>query len=153
MRVIVVGGGIGGLAGGIALHDAGLEPLVLERSPELTEIRAGLGLAANALRAIDHLGAADGIRALASTRVHRRLLAEGDAQLQPGEMALRGRDLRSCQNGRCRMRRDIPRYVELLERGTIDAGPIITSRRPLAEINDALEAAAARRGLTAVVVP
>ncbi|MGH2849632.1 MAG: FAD-dependent monooxygenase, partial [Solirubrobacteraceae bacterium] len=63
MRVIVVGGGIGGLAAGIALHNAGLEPLVLERSPELTEIGAGLGLAANALRAMDHLGAADGIRA------------------------------------------------------------------------------------------
>ena len=69
------------------------------------------------------------------------------------EMALRGRDLRSCQNGRCRMRRDIPRYVELLERGTIDAGPIMTSRHALADINDGLEAAAARRGLTAVVVP
>ncbi|MGH2849804.1 MAG: zinc-binding dehydrogenase [Solirubrobacteraceae bacterium] len=69
------------------------------------------------------------------------------------EMALRGRDLRSCQNGRCQMRRDIPRYVELLERGAIDAGPIMTSRHPLADINDALEAAAARRGLTAVVVP
>jgi Zn-dependent alcohol dehydrogenase len=69
------------------------------------------------------------------------------------EIALRGRELRSCQNGRCQMRRDIPRYVELLERGAIDAGPIITSVRPLAEINDALEAAAARRGLTAVIVP
>jgi Zn-dependent alcohol dehydrogenase len=69
------------------------------------------------------------------------------------EMALRGRDLRSCQNGRCRMRRDIPRYVELLERGTIDAAPVITSRHPLADINEALEAAAARRGLTAVIVP
>ena len=63
MRVIVVGGGIGGLAAGIALHNAGLETLVLEQAPELTEVGAGLGLAANALRALDHLGAADGIRA------------------------------------------------------------------------------------------
>jgi salicylate hydroxylase len=63
LRVIVVGGGIGGLAAGIALHNAGLEPLVLERAPELTEIGAGLGLAANALKALDHLGAADPIRA------------------------------------------------------------------------------------------
>jgi salicylate hydroxylase len=61
--VIVVGGGIGGLATGIALHKAGFEPLVLERAPELTEIGAGLGLAANALKAMDHLGAADSIRA------------------------------------------------------------------------------------------
>ena len=63
MRVIVVGGGIGGLAAGIALHKAGLEPLVLERAPELTEVGAGLGLAANALKALDYLGAAELIRA------------------------------------------------------------------------------------------
>ena len=61
--MIVVGGGIGGLAAGIALHKAGLEPLVLERAPELTEIGAGLGLAANALKALDYLGAADAMRA------------------------------------------------------------------------------------------
>ena len=61
--MIVVGGGIGGLAAGIALHNAGLDALVLERAPELTEIGAGLGLAANALKALDYLRAADGIRA------------------------------------------------------------------------------------------
>ena len=62
MRVIVVGGGIGGLAAGIALRNAGFETLVLERSDELTEIGAGIGLAANALRALDHLGATALIR-------------------------------------------------------------------------------------------
>jgi S-(hydroxymethyl)glutathione dehydrogenase/alcohol dehydrogenase len=69
------------------------------------------------------------------------------------EMALRGRALLGCQNGRCQMRRDIPRYVGLLENGAVDAGLIITGRYALDEINDALEAAAARRGLTSVVVP
>jgi salicylate hydroxylase len=63
LRVIVVGGGIGGLAAGIALHNAGVDALVLERAPELTEIGAGLGLAANALKALTHMGAVDGIRA------------------------------------------------------------------------------------------
>jgi salicylate hydroxylase len=62
VRVIVVGGGIGGLAAGIALQNAGLDTLVLERSDELTEIGAGIGLAANALRAMDHLGATALIR-------------------------------------------------------------------------------------------
>lgn len=69
------------------------------------------------------------------------------------EAALRGRALLSCQNGRCRMRRDIPRYVELLETGAVQAGPIITGRYRLEEINEALEASAARRGLTGVIVP
>ncbi|HEX4034074.1 MAG TPA: alpha/beta hydrolase fold domain-containing protein [Solirubrobacteraceae bacterium] len=62
MRVIVVGGGIGGLAAGIALRNEGFETLVLERSDELTEIGAGIGLAANALRALDHLAATALIR-------------------------------------------------------------------------------------------
>lgn len=68
------------------------------------------------------------------------------------EVALRGRALLSCQNGGCHMRRDIPRYVELLETGAVDAAPIITGRYRLEEINDALESAAARRGLTGVIV-
>jgi S-(hydroxymethyl)glutathione dehydrogenase/alcohol dehydrogenase len=73
--------------------------------------------------------------------------------LRQVEMALRGRTLLSCQNGRCQMRRDIPRHVGLLENGQLDAAPIITGRYRLEDINDALESAAARRGLTGVIVP
>ena len=51
------------------------------------------------------------------------------------------------------MRRDIPRHVGLLENGQLDAAPIITGRYRLEDINDALESAAARRGLTGVIVP
>jgi len=69
------------------------------------------------------------------------------------EMALRGRAVLGAQNGRCRMPRDIPRYVELLERGAVDAAPLISGRHRLDDINDALESAAARRGLTGVIVP
>jgi salicylate hydroxylase len=64
MRVIVVGGGIGGMATAIALEKAGFEPLVLERSEELAEVGAGLGLSANAMKAMEHLGAAGHIRAV-----------------------------------------------------------------------------------------
>jgi S-(hydroxymethyl)glutathione dehydrogenase/alcohol dehydrogenase len=69
------------------------------------------------------------------------------------ELALRGKDVRSCQNGRVRMRRDIPRFVQLLERGLVDATPIITARYPLDEINDAADASEARQDLTGVIVP
>lgn len=69
------------------------------------------------------------------------------------EMALRGRAVLGCQNGRCQMRRDIPRFVAMLERGELDASPIITGCHRLDGINDALEAAAARRGLTEVILP
>jgi 2-polyprenyl-6-methoxyphenol hydroxylase-like FAD-dependent oxidoreductase len=50
LRALVVGGGIGGLAAGIALR--------VSWRP-----RRGLGLAANAVRALDRLGVADAVRA------------------------------------------------------------------------------------------
>ena len=62
MRVIVAGGGIGGMATAIALGKAGFEPLVLEQGSEHRELGAGLGLAANAMKALAYLGAADSIR-------------------------------------------------------------------------------------------
>ena len=57
MRVIIAGGGTGGLAAAIALRKAGLEALVLEQAPEFTAIGAGLGLYANAMKALSYLGA------------------------------------------------------------------------------------------------
>ena len=57
MRVIIARGGTGGLALAIALGTAGLEPLVLEQAPAFTAIGAGLGLYANAMKALSYLGA------------------------------------------------------------------------------------------------
>jgi salicylate hydroxylase len=57
VRVIIAGGGTGGLAAAIALRKAGLEPLVLEQAPAFTAIGAGLGLYANAMKALTFLGA------------------------------------------------------------------------------------------------
>ena len=57
MRVIIAGGGTGGLAAAIALRKSGIEPLVLEQAPAFTAIGAGLGLYANAMKALGYLGA------------------------------------------------------------------------------------------------
>ena len=57
MRVIIAGGGTGGLAAAIALRKAGIEPLVLEQAPAFTAIGAGLGLYVNAMKALRYLGA------------------------------------------------------------------------------------------------
>jgi salicylate hydroxylase len=61
-RVLIVGGGIGGVATAIALEQVGHEPFVLEQAPRLTEIGAGVGLSANALRVLAKLGAFDRVR-------------------------------------------------------------------------------------------
>lgn len=58
MRILVIGGGIAGMATAIALDQAGLDPLVLEREPALTEIGSGIGIQANGLRVLRKLGAA-----------------------------------------------------------------------------------------------
>ncbi|HEY7279453.1 MAG TPA: alpha/beta hydrolase fold domain-containing protein [Trebonia sp.] len=57
MRVIIAGGGTGGLATAIALRKVGIEPLVLEQASAFTAIGAGLGLYANAMKALTYLGA------------------------------------------------------------------------------------------------
>jgi salicylate hydroxylase len=57
MRALIAGGGTGGLAAAIALRKAGIEPLVLEQAPAFTAIGAGLGLYANAMKALTYLGA------------------------------------------------------------------------------------------------
>lgn len=64
MRVVVIGSGIAGLSTAIALRKVGIEVALYERAPELREVGAGISLWANALRALDRLGALDAVRAV-----------------------------------------------------------------------------------------
>ncbi len=63
--VLVVGGGIGGLAVAAALGRAGRRVHVVEKAPEFGEIGAGLQLAPNGSRALDRLGVLPAIHAAA----------------------------------------------------------------------------------------
>jgi salicylate hydroxylase len=76
MRVIIAGGGIGGLATAIAVRKLGLEPVVLERKDELGDVGAGLGLYPNAMKAMTWLGADALIRekSIDNQRVESRVL-------------------------------------------------------------------------------
>jgi 2-polyprenyl-6-methoxyphenol hydroxylase-like FAD-dependent oxidoreductase len=55
-KIIIVGGGIGGTATALALHQAGFEPIVYERAKALREVGAGIALWANATHVLKHLG-------------------------------------------------------------------------------------------------
>ncbi len=55
-RILVLGGGIGGLSTGIALRSAGFHAEVFEQSSELREAGAGVGLWSNAMASLDQLG-------------------------------------------------------------------------------------------------
>src|SRR5450631_3295089 len=63
--ILVCGGGIGGLAAALALAQQGVRVKVLEQSPELGEIGAGVQLGPNAFAAFDALGVGERARARA----------------------------------------------------------------------------------------
>src|SRR5882762_7431870 len=54
--LLIVGGGIGGLATALAAAQTGYPAHVIEKAEEFTEIGAGLQLAPNATRMLDRLG-------------------------------------------------------------------------------------------------
>ncbi|GAB2616159.1 monooxygenase [Paractinoplanes abujensis] len=65
-NAVVIGGGIGGLAAGLALQRRGWSVTVLERAAALEDVGAGLAVAPNGLRALDRLGAGRPVRALSA---------------------------------------------------------------------------------------
>ncbi|WP_374986687.1 FAD-dependent monooxygenase [Streptomyces fradiae] len=65
LRVLVAGGGIGGLAAALALTRAGHEVTVAERAPRYEPAGAGIVLAANALHVLSALGVDLGPHSLA----------------------------------------------------------------------------------------
>jgi salicylate hydroxylase len=88
-ELLVIGGGIGGLATALASRNSGREVRVLERAPAFAEIGAGLQLAPNATRVLDRLGVLPKVRAagVAPDRIvfHDALTAERLTHLELGK--------------------------------------------------------------------
>ncbi|MDM5327622.1 FAD-dependent monooxygenase [Neobacillus sp. CF12] len=66
-KVLIVGGGIGGLATAIALQKAGIETEIVEKQKEWNVYGVGIILQSNALRAIDALGISEEFLAVGTT--------------------------------------------------------------------------------------
>lgn len=64
-RILIAGGGIGGLAAALALAQQGIPSLVLERSSRFGEIGAGIQLGPNAFHCFDRLGVGPAARGMA----------------------------------------------------------------------------------------
>ena len=65
MKVLISGGGIGGLTAALCLIHYGLEPVVLERAPGLSEVGAGIQIPPNAMKVFNKLGLAGALEAVA----------------------------------------------------------------------------------------
>ena len=64
-RILIAGGGIGGLAAALALAQKGIASLVLEKASRLGEIGAGIQLGPNAFHCFDRLGVGEAARGMA----------------------------------------------------------------------------------------
>src|ERR1700682_4347974 len=64
-QVLIVGGGIGGLAAALALARKGIPSQVIEQAPEFKEIGAGIQLGPNVFWMFDILGLTEAITKLA----------------------------------------------------------------------------------------
>ena len=64
MRILIAGGGIGGLTAALALLQRGFDVEIYEQASELKEVGAGLQLSANGNRVLYALGLGDALRAL-----------------------------------------------------------------------------------------
>ena len=78
-RILIAGGGIGGLTAALGLAQKGYRSLVLEKAPELGEIGAGIQLGPNAFHAFDWLGVGDAARKMAVYIDSLRLMDAMDA--------------------------------------------------------------------------
>ena len=62
--MIIVGGGIGGLAAALACGQAGAKPLVLERAAAFSEIGAGIQMGPNVMRTLHAWGLAEDLKVI-----------------------------------------------------------------------------------------
>jgi salicylate hydroxylase len=95
LRVVVVGGGIGGIAAAVALGRAGIDVRVYEQARELTEVGAGVSLAPNGLRMLHRLGVGEEVARVGARHVSTQLrLADGrPARHEPHQFAQPGRNV------------------------------------------------------------
>ncbi|WP_370401311.1 FAD-dependent monooxygenase [Sulfitobacter sp. JB4-11] len=97
-NAIVIGGGIGGLAAAAALGQRGVAVTLLEQSPEIAEVGAGLQVSPNGLTVLRALGVETALQQRGAVRGQAVVLRDGRDGAQVARLDL------------ARLRRDQPYY-------------------------------------------
>ena len=88
-RILIAGGGIGGLTAAIALTQRGFEVQLHEQAPELREFGAGVSVTPNGSRVLIELGLRPALEQAASRPISwtMRLFDTGESWQRPGSGA------------------------------------------------------------------
>ena len=90
-KVIIVGGGIGGLTAALALLKRGIDVEVYEQSAMLKEVGAGVQLGSNGTRVLDALGLRDALDRFRSFLPRARYVTGAPAKPGTGSISARRR--------------------------------------------------------------
>ncbi len=113
VKILIAGGGIGGLAAALSCADRGHHVIVLERQDTFTELGAGIQLAPNAFHALDRLGVGDAVRDVAVYIDELRFM-DGTTGERVASMPLTG-DYRSLFGNPYAVVHRVDLYLPLLE--------------------------------------
>lgn len=142
-------------AGGRASGD---DPFAVPRGPDFTiEAVGGDSFPPKVEAGPDPTGVRPLQQAWEFTRAGGHIVTLGFAQrgnvtFPASSFANRGRTFHAGQQGGLHMLRDIPRYVRLMEKGSIDMKSIVTATYPLDRTREAVQAVADRTTVAAVIV-
>jgi len=82
LRVVIIGGGIGGLAAAVALRQRGVDVQVYERSTRIDEVGAGIQVGPNSVKVLRALGLEDELRRRAYEPTNMVSIKWDDASLR-----------------------------------------------------------------------
>jgi 2-polyprenyl-6-methoxyphenol hydroxylase-like FAD-dependent oxidoreductase len=86
-RVLIIGGGIGGLTLAVALHRRGIDAAVFEAAPELRPVGKGIWVPTNAMQVLARLGLDEAIRKAGWELERIQLHTAADGLLQDFDLA------------------------------------------------------------------